>query len=110
MCMQTAPEYYTGIALQNLTITPAPRIQFNLSDGRIVLIRDENHAMDLDNAAYLNDTSAFIWTQLENGCDFLTTLDNMCVEYMVDKEIACDDLVLLINELITKKFLEVKSD
>lgn len=108
--MQATPEYYTEINLQNLTITPSSRIQFNLSDGRIVLIRDENHAMDLDNVAYLNDTSAFIWTQLENGCDFLTTLDKMCVEYMVDKETACDDLVILINELIAKKFLEVKSD
>ena len=54
----------------------------------------------------LNETSAFIWKQIEERRDKEQILELLMQEYNVDKETAIEDIEVFLNKLIKLGILE----
>ena len=55
----------------------------------------------------LNEISAFVWSAILEEVDFDTVLDQILLEYEVDRDTATNDLEYLISQFIELHLVEV---
>ena len=76
-----------------------------IEDDYIVVPTDST-LLEVGAMITLNETSAFIWQELEKENDAQTIAQNMTKEYNIDKETALSDVLEFINILKERNFLK----
>ncbi|MEZ5589955.1 MAG: PqqD family peptide modification chaperone [Gammaproteobacteria bacterium] len=67
--------------------------------------------LDLQNGTYyeLNETGTCVWKLMQKPVDIQTMLDTLLAKYEVDAKQCESDLLLLLDDLITRGLVELKN-
>lgn len=74
--------------------------------GQNVVVPTGNNVVNFNAAITLNETAAFLWEQLEKGCDEAELLKELTEKYEVTEEIAKRDIAVFLNVLKEHDILE----
>ena len=85
-----------------------------IREGFVLKTVGDNHivvpvgaqTVDFRSMITLNETGAFLWKMLENGCEEADLLKEMLAEYAVDAELAKQDIAAFITKLTENNLLE----
>lgn len=71
-----------------------------------VVVPVSGAVLDFDGMVSLNDTGAFMWKKLEEGCTARELADALTREYRVDEQTALEDAVAFMEKLKNAGFAE----
>ena len=76
-----------------------------IADSYVVVPVGEN-LVDFSAMITINETGAFIWKQLEKGCEVDEVVSAMCAEFEIDADTAREDCLEFIKVLEENKVVE----
>ena len=76
-----------------------------IADSYVVVPVGEN-LVDFSAMITINETGAFIWQQLEKGCEVNEIVSAMCAEFEIDADTAREDCLEFIKVLEENKVVE----
>lgn len=75
--------------------------------GNYIVIGIGEEAVDFNGMVTINETGAFLWKMLEEGCDKEDLLAALLKEYDIDEESAKADISDFLKKLYDGKLLEI---
>ncbi len=83
-----------------------PGVVLTTVAGQYVLVAAKTLREMCPNATQINETAAFCWRILEQGCDLSELMEKVSAEYEIaDPEELRQDLTSLLDQLLEKNYL-----
>ncbi|MEG1432158.1 PqqD family protein [Eubacterium sp.] len=74
--------------------------------GENIVVSIGNEVMDFQKMITLNDTGAFLWQQLAQGCTLTELMEALVEEYEVDRTTAARDVEAFISKMTQENLLD----